>query len=162
MAALILILPASRLAASSLLLGEVDGGGGGGGERPLPAVLPSLNLGRLALAADKAGTRTGRLSPGRGQGRLYPTAYSPKVDTPSDSRWNRRLYLSAALTVSAGVLARWTKQEADRSYDNYLQSASPTRQKSTFDRAKRYDRLSGAALVTMEAGIILSTYLIFF
>ena len=43
-----------------------------------------------------------------------------------------------------------------------MQSASPTRQKSSYDRAKRYDRLSGAALVTMEAGLILSTYVIFF
>ena len=48
------------------------------------------------------------------------------------------------------------------SYDNYLESASPQRQKSAFKRAKEYDRLSGAALIGMEAGIILSTYLIFF
>ena len=101
-----------------------------------------------------------------GQGRLLSTASSSKQETPSHalsaSRWDRRLYFSAALAISAGVLARWTEWEADRSYDKYLQSASPKRQKSTFDRAEQYDRLSGAALVTMEAGIILSTYLLFF
>lgn len=160
-AALILILSANLLAADRLLAAEGDGGRGGGGH-PLPAVLPSLHLGRLALAVDEASALTGRLSPDRGQARLYSTASSPPVDTQSESRWNRRLYLSAALTISAGVLARWTKQEADRSYDNYLQSAGPKRQTSTFDRAQRYDRLSGAALVTMEVGLVLSTYLVFF
>ena len=155
--AVVLALPVSLLAGEGVI---------GSGKRPLAAVLPSMELGNLKLAADEAGALAGSQFPINGQGRLRSSASSSKKETPSQalsaSRWDRRLYFSAALAISAGVLARWTEWEADRSYDKYLQSASPKRQKSTFDRAEQYDRLSGAALVTMEAGIILSTYLLFF
>ena len=100
------------------------------------------------------------MATGRG-GRLYRVSPSETVNG-SRSRWSKRLYLSAALTVSAGILARWTKHEADRSYDEYLKSASRKRQKGAFGRAERYDRMSGVALAAMEAGLILSTYLTFF
>lgn len=72
------------------------------------------------------------------------------------------LYLSAGLAVSAGVLALWSKREADRAYDGYLHAAGQTRQKKQFNQAENYDRVSGAALAAMEIGIVLTTYLIFF
>jgi hypothetical protein len=72
------------------------------------------------------------------------------------------LYLSAAVAVSAGVLALWSKREADRAYDRYAHAAGQTRQAEQFDRAEGYDRISGAAFVAMEAGIALTTYLVFF
>ena len=149
---------------ASLLAGE--GTDRPGREHPLAAILPSLDLTRWALAVNGPGVVSGRQSRNRSQGRPHFVASSPKgetsSETSSESRWNRRLYLSAALTISAGILARWTQHEAERSYEKYLQSAGPKRQESTFDRAKHYDRLSGAALATMEAGIILSTYFVFF
>ena len=152
-AMILLLLP------SSLLAGEGAKRSGGVAKHALPSVLPSLDLAsldlkRLAAADDGTGKRQRLISSAK--------ASSGKEETQSESRWDRRLFLSAALAVSAGALARWTKQEADSSYDNYLESASPQRQKSAFKRAKEYDRLSGAALIGMEAGIILSTYVIFF
>ena len=72
------------------------------------------------------------------------------------------LYLSAGLAVSAGVLALWSRREADRAYDRYLHAAGQTRQKKQFNQAESYDRISGAALAAMEVGIVLTTYLVFF
>jgi hypothetical protein len=74
----------------------------------------------------------------------------------------KRAYLSAAFAVSSGVLAWLSKREADDSYDRYLGAAGGERQKTQFDRAERYDRLSGAAYVAMEAGILMSVYFTFF
>ena len=74
----------------------------------------------------------------------------------------KRAYLSAAFAVSSGVLAWLGKREADDSYDRYLGAAGGERQKTQFDRAERYDRLSGAAYVAMEAGILMSVYFTFF
>ena len=74
----------------------------------------------------------------------------------------KRAYLSAAFAVSSGVLAWLSKREADDSYDRYLGAAGGERQKAQFDRAERYDRLSGAAYVAMEAGIVMSVYFTFF
>ena len=72
------------------------------------------------------------------------------------------LYLSAGLAVSAGVLALWSRREADQAYDRYLHAAGQTRQKKQFNQAESYDRISGAALAAMEVGIVLTTHLIFF
>ncbi len=72
------------------------------------------------------------------------------------------LYLSAALAASAAAVALWSKHEADQAYDHYLHAAGEIRQKDQFERAERYDRIAGAAFVAMEAGIVLTTYLVFF
>lgn len=74
-------------------------------------------------------------------------------------RW---LYVSAGLTVTAAAVARWSKQKADRSYDRYLASANKETQKSQFDRAERFDRISGVAFAAMEAGVLFTTYFVFF
>ena len=79
-----------------------------------------------------------------------------------EKRSRSGLYLSAALAVSAGVLALWADREADQAFDRYLHAASQNRQKDQFDRAERYDRITGAAFVVMEAGLVLTTYLVFF
>ncbi len=71
-------------------------------------------------------------------------------------------YLSAGLALSGGVLAWLSKREADDAYDHYLHAAGSERQKTQFDRAERYDRLSGAAFAAMEAGILMTAYFTFF
>lgn len=72
------------------------------------------------------------------------------------------LVASAALGVTGAVLAYWSSQQADDAYDRYLRSAGEGRQRRAIDRAERYDRLAGAAFVTMEVGLALSVYYAFF
>ena len=72
------------------------------------------------------------------------------------------LYLSAALTVSAAAIARFSKERADGAYETYLKSAGRQRQQSHFEEAERYDRIAGAAFAVMEAGLVWSLYLLFF
>jgi hypothetical protein len=73
-----------------------------------------------------------------------------------------RLVLSAALTLGAGVLAYWSKDRADRAYDRYLRSANSQRQQDQFERAERFDRVAGTAFISMEVGVVLTSYLLFF
>ena len=79
-----------------------------------------------------------------------------------EKRSRKKLYLSAALAVGAGVVAYWSKERADAAYDRYLRSASVVRQQRKLDEAKRFDRVTGAAFVGMEVGLVLSSYLLFF
>jgi len=73
-----------------------------------------------------------------------------------------RLVLSAALTLGAGALAYWSKDRADRAYGRYLRSANTQRQQEQFDRAERFDRVAGTAFLSMEVGLIFTSYLLFF
>ena len=77
-------------------------------------------------------------------------------------RSRKALYLSAALTASFSAVAYWSKERADAAYDRYLHSANIERQDKEFDKAKRMDRIAGASFVGMEAGLVLSSYLLFF
>ena len=77
-------------------------------------------------------------------------------------RSRKALYLSAVLTASVGAVAYWSKERADEAYDRYLHSANIQRQDKEFDKAKRMDRIAGASFVGMEAGLVLSSYLLFF
>ena len=77
-------------------------------------------------------------------------------------RSRKKLYLSAALAVGAGVVAYWSKERADAAYDRYLRSASVARQQRELDEAKHFDRVAGMAFVGMEVGLVLSSYLLFF
>ncbi len=91
--------------------------------------------------------------------RSMPTASA----APSkEKRSRKKLYLSAALAVGAGAVAYWSKERADAAYDRYLRSASVVRQQRKLAEAKRFDRVTGAAFVGMEVGLVLSSYLLFF
>ena len=91
--------------------------------------------------------------------RSMPTASA----APSkEKRSRKKLYLSAALAVGAGAVAYWSKERADTAYDRYLRSASVARQQRELADAKRFDRIAGAAFVSMEVGIVFSSYLLFF
>ena len=79
-----------------------------------------------------------------------------------EKRSRGRLYLSAALTLGAGCVAYWSKGKADGAYDHYLHSASTKRQNKFYGEARRYDRMAGVAYLGMEAGLVLSSYLLFF
>ncbi len=79
-----------------------------------------------------------------------------------EKRSRKKLYLSAALAVGAGAVAYWSKERADAAYDRYLHSASVARQQRELADAKRFDRIAGAAFVSMEVGIVFSSYLLFF
>ena len=85
-----------------------------------------------------------------------------RVDSPKKQRSRKKLYLSAALAVGAGAVAYWSKERADAAYNRYLRSASAERQQRELDEAKRFDRVTGAAFVSMEVGLVLSSYLLFF
>ena len=78
------------------------------------------------------------------------------------SRFSAPLYLSAAVTVSAAAVARFSKDRADNAYETYLKSAGRQRQQNHFEEAERYDRIAGAAFAVMEAGLVWSVYLLFF
>ncbi len=73
-----------------------------------------------------------------------------------------RLVLTTALTLGAGALAYWSKQRANKAYDTYLKSANPERQQKQYDRARRFDHMAGAALLSMEVGVVFTSYLLFF
>lgn len=77
-------------------------------------------------------------------------------------RRSGRLYASAILAVGSGLLAYWSKREADGAYAGYLAAASVRRQRRLFQRAERYDRIAGAAFLGMEAGLAITIYLALF
>jgi len=84
------------------------------------------------------------------------------VSQKKEKRSRKRLYLAAALTLGVGCFAQWSKHQADTAYDRYLYSANQVRQDREFARAERFDRISGAAFVSMEIGVVLNSYLLFF
>ena len=81
---------------------------------------------------------------------------------PEEQRSRKKLYLSAALAIGAGAVAYWSKERANAAYDRYLRSASVVRQQRELDAAKHFDRVTGAAFIGMEVGLVLSSYLLFF
>ena len=115
----------------------------------LPRRLPQLDAALAAQWAERPMLRQ----------RSMPTMSA----VPSkEKRSRKKLYLSVALAVGAGVVAYWSKERADAAYDRYLRSASVTRQGRELDAAKHFDRVAGAAFVGMEVGIVVSSYLLFF
>lgn len=93
------------------------------------------------------------------------TARSSSADAvPRRSRSIRRraACASGAVAIAGGLIARWSKKEADRAYDRYLHSASVRRQEKALDRSRRYDRIAGGAFAAMEAGIVLAAYFTFY
>ena len=87
---------------------------------------------------------------------------SVRRDEEGRFHFGKRALLSAALAASSGVIAWVAKREADDSYERYLRAAGSDRQQEQFDRAERYDRISGAAFAAMEAGILMTAYFTFF
>lgn len=141
----------------------IPAGGPGGDRIKLRPLLPPWSL-----AADEGNAMVVRLALAQanrlagGDGALSPVAMSRKSKGDSERRSRSKLYCSAVLAVTAGAVAYWSKSEADNAYDGYLRAAAGQRQRDLFDRAERYDRISGAAFFAMEAGIALTTYLLFF
>ncbi|MCC7264997.1 MAG: hypothetical protein IT369_20970 [Candidatus Latescibacteria bacterium] len=90
-------------------------------------------------------------------------AAAPASAAPArPSRLRPPLYWSAGLTLVAGGTAWWSARQADRAYQRYLHSAGLVRQREQLRRSRHHDRIAGAAFGFMEAGIVLSTYLVFF
>ena len=77
-------------------------------------------------------------------------------------RASPRLIAGVALSVGAGALAWWSEEQADKAYRRYLHSAGRARQEDSLRRAQRYDRLAGAALLGMEAGLVYTTWVLLF
>lgn len=115
----------------------------------LPRRLPQLEAALAAQWAEQP--RLGQ------QSRPTASALPRKKKRP-----RKKLYASAVLAVGAGALAYWSKERADAAYDRYLRSASTARQQRELAAAKRFDRVTGAAFVGMEVGLVLSSYLLFF
>jgi hypothetical protein len=76
----------------------------------------------------------------------------------SRSRSPRRLALGVSLAVGGGLLAWWAHGQADHAYANYLDAAGVGAQRRWLAQARRRDRVAGAALLGMEAGLLLTTY----
>ena len=86
------------------------------------------------------------------------------IDTPitrEKKQGYSRLALSAALTLGAGALAYWSKERANKAYSSYLKSANTARQQKQYDRARRFDRMAGVALLSMEVGVVFTSYMLF-
>lgn len=111
----------------------------------------------FAAAGAPAWSGSPMLAPFRQQGE------APASATPSrTSRLRPSLYWSAGLALAAGTTAWWSARRADQAYGRYLHAAGPRRQERELRRAERGDRIAGMAFGFMEAGIVLSTYLVFF
>ncbi|MBT3345046.1 MAG: hypothetical protein HN712_11330 [Gemmatimonadetes bacterium] len=76
--------------------------------------------------------------------------------------WRRTVLASAALAATSAVVAHWSSGQGDEAYDRYLSSAGEKRREDAFDAAERYDRIAGVAFLAMEAGLVLTTYFVFF
>ena len=124
----------------------------------VPTWAEPLELPRRLVPLETALVEQWAEQPRRGQ-QAMPTASEPPT---KKKRSRKKLYLSAALAVGAGAVAYWSKQRADAAYDRYLRSASVVRQQRELDEAKRFDRVTGAAFIGMEVGLVLSSYLLFF
>lgn len=123
-----------------------------------PTWAESLELPRQLVQLETALAAQWAERPTIRQRSLPATSAAPNKKKPSRTK----LYLSAALAVGGGVVAYWSKERADAAYDRYLRSASVVRQQRELDEAKRFDRVVGAAFVSMEVGLVLSSYLLFF
>lgn len=121
----------------------------------VPQVKP-VSLSRSRLQAQQAGGSF-RID----EQRQDETARKGQLD---ERRFNpgKAAYLSAGLALSGGVLAWLSKREADDAYAHYLRAAGSERQKTQFERAERFDRLSGAAFAAMETGVLMTAYFTFF
>jgi hypothetical protein len=94
-----------------------------------------------------------------------PAAFEVHSSPAAQSRESRLrpwLFWSAGLALAAGGTAWWSQRRAERAYDRYLHAAGFQRQEEQLRRARQYDRVSGAAYVVMETGIVFTTYLVFF
>ncbi|NUO80929.1 PEGA domain-containing protein [candidate division KSB1 bacterium] len=73
-------------------------------------------------------------------------------------KYRKLTYLSAALSVAAGVGSVLLKREADDAYEQYLTTGNPTRRDHYFNRAEKYDRYYGAAIAVFEVSFAVSFY----
>jgi len=117
--------------------------------RTLPA-LPAASLQKFSQSGDRVWVR-----------QLY-SVKGEKGRKAEKPRLTTRLCLGAGLAVSSGLIAWWSKEQADRAYGRYLRAVSGRRQERQFERAERFDRIAGAAFVGMEVGLAFTTYLLFF
>ena len=76
----------------------------------------------------------------------------------SPDRSYTRAYIAlgagAALTGASFLIA----EQADRDYERYLAETDPSRLEDAYQKAKRGDRLSAAALIAGQAGLALAVY----
>lgn len=126
-----------------------------------PSGPPSLQTSLWERPA-KSGAGLSRGWAGQGKGLLDLEVKKASTAKPRGLRLRPRLFWSVGLALAAGGTAWWSGRRADRAYEKYLHSAGRQRQQDQFRRARHYDRVAGTALVFMEAGIVLTTYLVFF
>ncbi|MEO6461477.1 MAG: hypothetical protein ABIP29_00185 [Candidatus Eisenbacteria bacterium] len=79
---------------------------------------------------------------------------TPSSTRPSYTRAYVALGAGAALTGASFLLA----ERADRDYERYLAETDPLRLEDAYQKAKRGDRLSAAALIAGQAGFALAVY----
>lgn len=120
----------------------------------IPGLSMSTGLPRVLPA-------TAVLTESPGSGATKPAALRATRSRPR-SRPRLRLAATAGLALGCGAAAWWTRERADRAYGRYLDAAGPRRQSRELSRAERFDRLSGTALLGMEAGLLLTTYWLFY
>jgi hypothetical protein len=67
------------------------------------------------------------------------------------------VYAASATAIVSGTVSAYFKIKADAYYNNYLQSGDIT----LLDKIHRYDRISGAALISSELSVLVLSYLLF-
>ena len=129
----------------------------------LPEVLPRA-FSAAAFQAGVSGLRGQEWSTGRWlpKGEYFRSGARQRSGREREKHLAPRLFLSAGAALACGAVAWWSKEKANRAYGRYMRSASLRRQEKQFDRSERYDRIAGTAFVGMEAGLALTTYLLFF
>lgn len=73
-------------------------------------------------------------------------------------RYRKLTYLSAAISLAAGVGSVLLKREADAAYDQYLVTGDPNARAQQFNRAEKYDRYYAASFAVFEVSFALSFY----
>ncbi len=87
------------------------------------------------------------------------------ASTQEHAGWRARIakhrklaYLSAAVSLAAGVGSVLLKREADEAYEQYLVSGDPAVRENYFARAEKYDRYYGASFALFEVSFGVSFY----
>ncbi len=150
----------------TLTLGLVSGGAapacpdtlpGGPARAPVAGTGPSpagvtLALGSIPGSADAAA------GPWASPSRMRTAQAPPPTARVSRPRSPRRLALGLGLALGGGGFAWWAHGRADQAYVKYLDTAGVGAQRHWLAQARRRDRAAGAALLGMEAGLLLTTY----
>jgi hypothetical protein len=71
------------------------------------------------------------------------------------------LFIGAGLMLVTGAASIYFKQQANDSYDRYLQTGDPTVFSGYYDEANKYDNLFRISFIGFQASLIFTLYNLF-